>query len=142
MTDIVTAAGPNTHARVAVARSSTLHSLVWADGELVKLEDRTSVSLVGSTRVGHYVGVVHGFPTDALKPFTVAAAIVAGFACVAVAPNTAKDWAVGCRVYAAPGTQQLEDTHRDGLVLVGYVVPGPPRAPVAKNDHLDIIIAR
>jgi hypothetical protein len=107
----------------------------------VRLEDRTFVSTVASNAVGNYVGVLHGFtPVD--HAYTVAAVIVAGFACIAVPSNTAKNWPVGCRVYCVPGTQTLTDSKDTQSVLVGYVIPGPPRVPVVENDHLDIVIAR
>lgn len=144
MTDIVTAAGPSAHVRAAVKHGSTHHSIVWADGlAAARLEDRTTVALVGSTSSGDYVGVVHGFP-DAVAGigYTVAAVIVAGFACIAIERGTGNNWAPGSKVYCERGTQGVSDKASAGTVLVGYVIPGPPRIALGEVDHLDIVVAR
>jgi predicted RecA/RadA family phage recombinase len=142
MTDIVTAPGPSTYARVAVLAGSNVHAIAWGTGDTVQLEDKTSVSMVASGAGTRYVGVVHGFTPVAEERFTVAAIVVAGFACIAIPSHTAKDWPVGCRVYCVPGTQTLTDSKAANNVLVGYVVPGPPRIPIVDHDHLDIVVAR
>lgn len=141
MTDIVTAAGPSAHIRVAATNQSAPHSLVWLDKtKSVRLADRTTAPLVSSTGTGNYIGVVHGLAAASETAFTVVSAIVSGFACVAIAKGTAKDWAVGSRVYCAPGTQAVSAKQTTGLVLVGIVIQPPPR--FGDFEYLDIIVAR
>jgi hypothetical protein len=143
MTDVVTAAGPSAHIRVAVTNQSEPHSLVWLDTpNSVQLADRTTAPLVSPTGTGSYIGVVHGFTPPSESAFTVAAAIVSGFACIAIQKGTAKDWAVGSRIYCAPGTQAVSAKQTTGLVLVGIAIQPPPRFQLGNYDFLDIIIAR
>jgi hypothetical protein len=141
MTDIVTPAGPSAHVRVAINNHSTPHSLVWLDTPTsVRLADRTTAPLVSSTGTGNYIGVVHGFIASVETSFSITAAIVSGFACVAIQKGTAKDWAVGSRVYCAPGTQAVSAKQTQGVVLVGIVIQPPPR--FGELEYLDIIVAR
>jgi hypothetical protein len=144
MTDIVTPAGPSAHARVAVVTGSTRHSVVWGAGAAIaRLEDRTDVALVSSTGDGAYVGVVHGLTEpDPSVGYTVAAAIVAGFACIAIKRGTLNEWAPGSKVYCDHGTQAVSNTDTAQNTLVGFVVPGPPRIMVGEHDYLDILVAR
>ena len=144
MTDVVVAPGPSHHARVAVTAGCESNTLLWGNHRLIKLDDRTVVTVVHNTLADapHYVGVLHGFPGTERASHTVSAAVVAGFATIKISPNTAHTWAVGSRVYCKAGTQETKDVFATGDVLVGFVVPSPPRAKLAEHDYLDIIIAR